>query len=453
MFFCNRFTVLIGAVLLAIGHCNDLVMRSCEEMTAVPICTPLEYRLTYYPNPRGHETQEEANSELDDFQPLLDSQCSPYLRHFLCAYYVPLCETFLPPDYTVLPCRELCIHVYLACQPLLASKGRQWPSHLHCDLFPSKQNINWCFGPDNPFDLLEQSISYVSANITVPTSLSSTDNIDITSSLTPSPTVKVSTPPQYSSSNEFGISSFHDQYQFTISTDITDQYSHLITSSDLHIQFHSQSTQSHSQSTQSYSHTTQSYSHTTQSHSHTVKYYNPAVSPTPMVPLHYSLCQPLPITSHCLDIGHGNISFPNHRGHLEWEEAEDEMIQFAYLVYTNCSPKIGTFLCLYYLPQCIDTPPYIMQPCQELCNEVKNECTDKLQSLNIEWPLHIDCSKLPSSEGSQSCSTLSTLSPPAKVPPRPPHIQATGGTANYNITPFYSIIIAIGLFVFWLYMF
>lgn len=414
----NKFLGLFSSLLfLIVAVANELELRSCEQLTAVPLCTPLEYRQTYYPNHRGHQTQEEANSELTDFVPLLESQCSPYLLHFLCAYYAPLCETFLPPDYTVPPCRELCIHVYHQCQPLLISEGAEWPTHLHCNLFPSKKEMNWCFGPDdlsilNPLQsdtLLSTSwmMSQATANITqahVPVSTCKTAVSHITSINTQDVMLTSETAQPLDS-----------------------------TSSP------SKSLQSHSQSTQTpYRHpNSQPHPHSIQTHSQT-----PTPIPTPPIA---SACQSLPATSLCHGLGYTNITFPNTRGHLSLEDAEFELSHFTLLVYIKCSPKILNLLCHYYLPECIDQEPYALLPCRELCQEVQNDCKGKLNHLEIEWPRHIDCKRMPSSV-SQKCSQARERN----VTVSPSNVRGGGGGSSYNSIHSFYAATTFGLLV-WFY--
>ena len=128
-------------------------LRSCEVISAASLCVPLGYPNTTFPNARGHSTQVEANNELKNFKPLIDIGCSPYIRHFLCAYYIPFCKNILPLDLDVPPCRELCANVRTACEPVVKAYGAEWPVHLSCEQFPTKEDAPWCFGPDVPTQL------------------------------------------------------------------------------------------------------------------------------------------------------------------------------------------------------------------------------------------------------------------------------------------------------------
>lgn len=291
------------------------------------------YNRTSLPNPRGHQTQEEANAELVEFSPLLASNCTQYLRHFLCSYYLPLCEVYLSPELTVPPCRELCVHVYLSCNYLLVKYNMEWPQHLSCDLFPAKSSTPWCFGPDDPQILVDPQDPVLSSSMMVTANLSPTH---------------------------------------TISED-------------------SHSTQS--QSPQTHSHTSH---HESQSSSSRLT----RPTPPPAVP---PTCTSIPEDSFCQDVGYTKTTFPNTLGQWTADEVEYELNNFALLTYMQCSPNITNLLCHYYMPECRDEPPYIIQPCRELCQSVKTQCSQALKKYNMELPTNINCDILPSSS-SRGCS-------------------------------------------------
>ena len=111
---------------------------SCVEITDISMCLGVNWNNTFFPNVRGHMTQDEANIEINTFLPLVNTQCSNVLVDFLCSVYAPFCsyiseETFI----TLKPCREVCTHVRSRCEPFLLNNGWQWPQHLECDNFPS----------------------------------------------------------------------------------------------------------------------------------------------------------------------------------------------------------------------------------------------------------------------------------------------------------------------------
>ena len=61
----------------------------------------------FFPNPRGHETLEDAIREFNDFIPLLKSGCHEKLGTFLCFIYFPFCTDDYP-SLRIYPCKEVC---------------------------------------------------------------------------------------------------------------------------------------------------------------------------------------------------------------------------------------------------------------------------------------------------------------------------------------------------------
>ena len=118
----------------------------CEPLTAITMCSSLGYTSITLPNFREQKTQEEAESEINDFIPLIESNCSDSLIQMLCAVYAPPC-ILEKPDIRVAPCMELCKSVREECEEDLLSKGLSWPAQLYCDQYPSKSKDPLCFGP------------------------------------------------------------------------------------------------------------------------------------------------------------------------------------------------------------------------------------------------------------------------------------------------------------------
>nr|6WW2_R Chain R, Frizzled-5,Soluble cytochrome b562 [Homo sapiens] len=105
----------------------------CQEIT-VPMCRGIGYNLTHMPNQFNHDTQDEAGLEVHQFWPLVEIQCSPDLRFFLCSMYTPICL----PDYhkPLPPCRSVCERAKAGCSPLMRQYGFAWPERMSCDRLP-----------------------------------------------------------------------------------------------------------------------------------------------------------------------------------------------------------------------------------------------------------------------------------------------------------------------------
>ena len=316
------------------------------------------------PNHRGHANHSEVNKELQDFEKLVASGCSLYLRHFLCAYYAPLCRVYLPLDHgTVPPCRELCTHVREKCEPLMvANGGVEWPGHLGCDSFPVKKDVPWCFGPDNIAQLNEESETVTSTYQILATTTAST--LSITSkpiSLVPSPSPS-SSPPH------------HEQYE----------------------------------------------------------------------------CMYIPSDSICASLNYTRGIYPNYMGHKTAGEAEKSLQTTFDVFLFYCSPHIVPLLCYYYHPQCADdegvvtTPTPVAPPCQEMCSDVKTKCHSKY---NDKWPKHLDCTKLPLLNDSDTlCKMADELNTTSTISTATPTVEGVGG-ASTIITMGTPITISIALIV------
>uniref|UniRef100_UPI00358EBBB7 frizzled-8-like n=1 Tax=Myxine glutinosa TaxID=7769 RepID=UPI00358EBBB7 len=112
---------------------EDLEEKFCEEIT-LPMCKGIGYNFTSMPNTFNHDRQGEAGLEVNQFWPLVQINCSPSLRFFLCSMYIPIClNNYRRP---LPPCRALCERARSGCAPLMQQFGFDWPDRLRCDLLP-----------------------------------------------------------------------------------------------------------------------------------------------------------------------------------------------------------------------------------------------------------------------------------------------------------------------------
>ncbi|XP_078572837.1 uncharacterized protein LOC144859782 [Branchiostoma floridae x Branchiostoma japonicum] len=117
--------------------------RRCDQLT-VPLCQGLTYNSTRLPNGLGHGTQEQVGRELHRFWPLVEIECSPFFRSFLCTLYAPPCREDAPD--VIPPCREMCESSYSGCAVLMTQYGYSWPDSLNCSQFPSYYGQRECTG-------------------------------------------------------------------------------------------------------------------------------------------------------------------------------------------------------------------------------------------------------------------------------------------------------------------
>jgi hypothetical protein len=134
---------------------SDKVMCTYLEQ---PLCRNTGgYSQTAFPNPRQHQTQEEAAREMAKFLQVWseDVPCSNAIVHFLCSFYFPFCGLLsgMNGNVTLLPCRNLCEAVRAGCEEVTQKHTiLGWPEFLECSNFPDQQS-ELCFGPEDPATL------------------------------------------------------------------------------------------------------------------------------------------------------------------------------------------------------------------------------------------------------------------------------------------------------------
>ncbi|KAF6032779.1 FZD7 [Bugula neritina] len=128
----------------------------CEPIT-IPICQGIGYNQTIMPNILGHETQTDAGFEVTVYHPLVSIKCSPHLRLFLCALYLPVCTILTEP---VPPCRSVCIAARDGCSGTMNRFGHDWPEHMACEKFPELPEL--CVGPNETTTNNQPTNSYPS---------------------------------------------------------------------------------------------------------------------------------------------------------------------------------------------------------------------------------------------------------------------------------------------------
>ena len=140
------------------GHTNPIIPSlgpvlpidddACVDISNIPFCSNLNYPKAHFPNFRGHDSPADANCELNDFIPLVNTGCSNAIVHLLCAVYAPFCYVNEKHVTSKLhPCIELCQYVRNGCESVLNNYGLDWPPHLDCDnsdIYKSSSELTYC---------------------------------------------------------------------------------------------------------------------------------------------------------------------------------------------------------------------------------------------------------------------------------------------------------------------
>ena len=146
----------------------------CEKLT-IKFCTNIRIENTVYlPNSRGHDTQEDAFKELNDYLPyVINSSCSNGLYDFLCSYYFPICydDPLSSKPTKLKPCRSLCEYVRPPCEAALITNNFTWPVFLNCSLEDFASDNSTCFGPPDPSTAIFSTVGPVDRSSAVMNSI------------------------------------------------------------------------------------------------------------------------------------------------------------------------------------------------------------------------------------------------------------------------------------------
>ncbi|XP_078397850.1 secreted frizzled-related protein 2 [Cetorhinus maximus] len=127
------------------GHAEFSYKRNnCKPIpSALALCHGIEYPEMRLPNLLGHETMEEVLQQASSWIPLVQKQCHPDTKKFLCSLFAPVCIDEV--DEPIQPCRSLCEQVKESCSPVMSAFGFPWPDMLECNRFPEDNDL--CIPP------------------------------------------------------------------------------------------------------------------------------------------------------------------------------------------------------------------------------------------------------------------------------------------------------------------
>ena len=100
--------------------------------------------------------------------------------------------------------------------------------------------------------------------------------------------------------------------------------------------------------------------------------------------------------------GAWNTSYPNVFNHTSYKMAYRFLYLHRNLTQKSCSEHLSHFLCYAVFPLCFSGTFHKVEPCQEMCVAVRENCTPELIKSGLEWPAELDCNKFPP-HGSSIC--------------------------------------------------
>ncbi|CAH0400734.1 unnamed protein product [Chilo suppressalis] len=119
----------------------------------------------------------------------------------------------------------------------------------------------------------------------------------------------------------------------------------------------------------------------------------------------------------CQDLGYNWTAMPNLMGHKDQKEAEDAMVMFASILTSGCSAHARFLLCSAFAPLCSEQVSGSVSACRELCENVSQECAERLRALPP--PLGLQCGSFPRLADRRLCMRPPNASEPRPEPPPP----------------------------------
>jgi len=119
--------------------------ETCEAIQ-IPMCQSMPYNMTRMPNLLHHSSQENAKLSIEQFENLLEKNCSDVLLFFLCAMYAPICT----PNFQLAPippCRSVCEKAREGCEHIVRKHNVSWPEYLDCSNLP-RYDRGVCVSPE-----------------------------------------------------------------------------------------------------------------------------------------------------------------------------------------------------------------------------------------------------------------------------------------------------------------
>ncbi|XP_036378736.1 secreted frizzled-related protein 4-like [Megalops cyprinoides] len=144
---------------LLLGGAGLVVCGAPCEPVNIPMCKNMPWNMTRMPNHLHHSTQENAILAIEQYEELVDINCSSVLRFFLCAMYAPICTLEFLHD-PIKPCKSVCQRARDGCEPIMRRYNHSWPESLACDDLPVYDR-GVCISPEAIVTDLPEDVKWV----------------------------------------------------------------------------------------------------------------------------------------------------------------------------------------------------------------------------------------------------------------------------------------------------
>lgn len=100
------------------------------------LCQNIGYDKMMLPNLLDHDSLGEVSQQASSWVHLVNINCHPDLKVFLCSLFSPVCL-----DKIIYPCRTLCSSVKASCETRMKTYGFDWPDMLACNQYPEDNDM------------------------------------------------------------------------------------------------------------------------------------------------------------------------------------------------------------------------------------------------------------------------------------------------------------------------
>ncbi|RVE63077.1 hypothetical protein OJAV_G00163270 [Oryzias javanicus] len=357
---------------------------TCQRIT-VPLCADLPYTETIMPNILGHKTQDDARLAVHQFYPLVEVQCSPHLKPFLCSVYTPKCVS----GRRQAPCRALCEQARSGCLPLMKKFGFEWPEKLNCEGFTSES----C-----------EQIQEVPVKPTLPTGTCQRITVPLCADLPYTETIMPNIL-GHETQEDAGLE-VHQFYPLVkvqcsphLKPFLCSVYTPKCESGRRQAPCRALCEQARSSCLPLMKKFGFEWPDALNCEGFTSESCE-QIKEVPVKPtLPTGTCQKITV-SLCADLPYTETILPNILGHETQDDARLAVHQFYPLVEVQCSPHLKPFLCSVYTPKCVSGRR--QAPCRALCEQARSGCLPLMKKFGFEWPEKLNC------EGftSESCEQI-----------------------------------------------
>lgn len=94
-----------------------------------------------------------------------------------------------------------------------------------------------------------------------------------------------------------------------------------------------------------------------------------------------------------LKVQYNTMRLPNLLEHETIDEVIEQSAAWQSLVQLHCNPNTQLFLCSLFAPICLPNLDKPIEPCRSLCEQVQDNCENRMQQYGFPWPEMLRCDR------------------------------------------------------------